>query len=173
MTEVVPVPDLHPVPGSRMQAACRLGLFGGAALAVTTLACSSPGTSGASPDAQAGGQCHWPDSLNDAGPGACAVGLAYLKCTYESGVAGDDISGSGPLFVGCLSNDVTGCPGGGPPGGTCTNLCGSNQYAVSCGGQPGMTTPGGTPITYQEPPAGCTSLGVTTLGSSTSCCPCE
>jgi hypothetical protein len=155
-----------------MKAAYRLGLFGGAALAVTTLACSSSNASGASSDTQAGGQCHWPDSLNDGGPGACAVGLAYLKCTYESGIAGDDMSGSGPLFVGCLSNDVTGCPGGGPPGGTCTDMCGSNRYAVACGGQPGVTTPGGTPITYQEPPAGCTSLGPTTL-SSLFCCPCE
>jgi hypothetical protein len=137
-----------------------------------TLACSSSSTSAASSVAQAGGKCLWPDSLNDGGPGACAVGLAYLKCVYESGVAGGTMSGSGPVFVGCLSNEVTGCPGGGPPGGTCTNMCGSNQYAVTCGGQPGVTTPDGAPITYEEPPAGCTSLVVGTSGTL-SCCPCE
>src|ERR1700722_706057 len=99
-------PELRLRKGSRIHVACRLGLFGGAALAVTTLACSSAGSGGASPDTRAGGECHWPDSLNDAGPGSCDVGRAYLKCTYESGVAGDDTSGSGPLFVSCLSNDV-------------------------------------------------------------------
>jgi hypothetical protein len=108
-----------------------LGLVGVASLLTAATGCTSTSSNAgeAAPSA-----CQWPASLNDAGPGACAVGLAYLKCTYESGVAGGDMSGSGPLFVGCLSNGATSCPGGGPPGGTCTNMCGSNQYAVACGG---------------------------------------
>jgi hypothetical protein len=144
-------------------------------LAIATLACSSSTSSSAAPDAhddsQTGGQCHWPDSLNDAGPGACTVGLAYLRCTFESGVGCGATSSPGPLFLGCISNDLTGCPGCDPAvGGTCENMCGANQYALACGGPPGVP---GSMTTYQRPPTGCTSMGANPSGAGFYCCPCE
>ncbi len=139
---------------------------------------SSSGDASGAPDAQMGsegaaqtGACHWPENLNDAGPGACTVGLAYLNCMYPSGVGCGASSSPGPLFMSCISGDTTGCPGCDPiQGGTCENKCGPGQYAVSCGGPP---TPGGGAIVYQQAPAGCVSVGSTPGGNTYSCCPCE
>jgi hypothetical protein len=106
--------------------------------------------------------CQWPASLNDAGPGACTVGRAYVVCSYPSG--------GGEL---CISDDPTSCPGFSST--ACTNKCAPNEYAVSCGGPPpGPTADGGAPaFTYQEAPAGCVSVGFTPGGNEYSCCPCE
>jgi hypothetical protein len=121
-------------------------------------------------------RCQWPDSLNDAGPEvrACRVGRAFLECTYPSGTA-CGASASGTLTVLCISDDPTQCPKCGPPpsGATCRNLCGPNDYAVSCGGPPLRPPPdGGVASVYQDAPAGCVSAGSTPAGNTYSCCPC-
>jgi hypothetical protein len=104
-------------------------------------------------------ECGWPVSLDDAGPGACAVGRAYVNCTGASG---------GCL---CLSDDPTTCAGcaeqfPGPL--TCVSECAANEYAVSCGGPP--TFDG---VTYQDVPANCHLVGATPGGNQYACCPCE
>jgi len=112
--------------------------------------------------ASAAGQCHWPESLNDAGPGACAVGYAYVDCRFPSG--------AGCL---CISNDPTSCPGCGPgSGATCENRCASNEYAVSCGGPPRLLPDGGF-ASYQQAPDACVGIAGTPGGNLYSCCPCE
>jgi hypothetical protein len=122
-------------------------------------------------------QCQWPDSLNDAGPGvrACAVGRAFVECTYPSGTA-CGVSASGTLTELCISDDPTQCPKCGPPpsGATCHNRCGPNEYAVSCGGPPLPPLPDGGvgSIVYQDAPAGCVPAGSTPGGNTYSCCPC-
>ena len=124
-----------------------------------------------------GGQCRWPDNLNDAGPGvrACQVGRAFLQCIYPSGVACGAIS-SGPLTELCISDDPTSCPNCRPlpSGATCTDQCAPGHYAVSCGGPPLFPLPdsGAAPV-YQDTPIGCTTAGVTPAGNTYSCCPCQ
>jgi hypothetical protein len=115
----------------------------------------------------AGGQCHWPASLNDAGPGvlACAVGRAFVECTSPSG--GCD----------CITDDPTtcsDCPGGLPSGATCRNQCAPGEYAVSCGGPPPFPPSDGGPApVYQQPPAGCVNKGGGPAGDTNACCPCQ
>ena len=60
---------------------------------------------------EAAGQCLWPDTLNDAGPGVrgCYVGRALLECTFPSGVGCSAESSSGPLTELCISDDPTHC----------------------------------------------------------------
>lgn len=109
--------------------------------------------------------CRWPESLNDAGPGirACAVGRAYVECSYPSGAG-----------CGCISNDPTTCPGCGPAtGATCHSQCAANEYAVSCGGPPALLPDGGIGDPYQDAPAACTVIAGTPAGNSYSCCPCQ
>ncbi len=109
-------------------------------------------------------QCHWPESLNDAGPGACTVGRAYVVCHFPSG--------AGCL---CISDDPTSCPNCGPvTGATCQNVCAQGEYAVSCGGPPiPIGLPDGGFGSYQKAPDGCTGVGATPGGNLYSCCPCE
>ena len=108
------------------------------------------------------GQCRWPDSLDDAGPGACSVGRAYIQCTYPSGAG-----------CACLSDDPTGCPGCGPASGAvCTSVCSAGEYAVSCGGPPLVLADGGAGFDYQSAPSGCRAAGGTPGGNEYSCCPC-
>jgi hypothetical protein len=161
--------------------------IGSAALGVAFLACSSSsgggadassdapsGTSGSSSDGapQTLGTCHWPDSLNDAGPGACTVGRAYLNCTFPSGAGCGAVVSPGPLTESCISSDVTGCPGCDPaPGATCKDQCGPDEYAVSCGGPPHFPDDGS--FTYQQAPTGCRDVGSTPGGNTYSCCPCD
>jgi hypothetical protein len=123
--------------------------------------------------------CKWPTSLDDAGPGACGVGRAYVKCTYPSGVScegGVGASSPGGLTMLCISEDPTSCSGcesiSGPP--TCTNMCAPNEYAVSCGGPPRFSSDGGFDnFAYQQAPANCVGVGGTPAGNLYSCCPCE
>lgn len=126
---------------------------------------------------ESGGQCRWPDSLNDAGPGvrACQVGRALVQCTYPSGIA-CGVTSSGPLTEWCISDDPTSCPNCRPlpSGATCTNQCAPGQYAVSCGGPPLVPFPdGGATSVYQETPSACTPAGVTPGGNAYACCPCQ
>ena len=108
------------------------------------------------------GQCQWPDSLNDAGPGACAVARTYVACTYPAGGG-----------CSCLSDDPTSCPECGPStGATCRSMCGANDYAVSCGGPPQPIADGGVGFEYQSVPAACSVLAVTPGGNAYACCPC-
>ncbi len=168
--------------------------IGSAAIGVAFLACSSSNgggsdassdaSSGASSDAPSGtsdspgdgapqtlGTCHWPDSLNDAGSGACTVGRTYLNCRFPSGVGCGAVSSPGPLTEGCISSDLTGCPGCDPAvGATCEDQCGPDEYAVSCGGPPHFADDGS--FTYQQAPAGCRDVGSTPGGNTYSCCPC-
>jgi len=118
------------------------------------------GATDASHDA---GQCRWPDSLDDGGPGACAVARAYVQCTYPSGAG---------CF--CLNDDPTSCPECGPnTGAVCTSVCAPDEYAVSCGGPPRVLSDGGVGFDYQSAPASCTPAGATPGGNEYSCCPCR
>jgi hypothetical protein len=123
------------------------------------------------------GQCRWPDTLNDAGPGvrACGVGRVFLECTYPSGV-GCTARSSGTLTELCVSDDPTKCSDCAtlPSGATCRNLCGSGEYAVSCGGPPLSPLPDGeATAVYQDPPQGCVAMGITPAGNTYGCCPCQ
>jgi hypothetical protein len=124
----------------------------------------------------AAGQCRWPGSLNDAGPGVrgCTVGRAFLKCTFPSGVGCHGVSSTGPLGELCISNDPTHCSDCSslPSGATCRNQCPPGEYAVSCGGPPLLEPDGGVTAVYQAAPDGCTPMGVTPAGNAYSCCPC-
>ena len=108
---------------------------------------------------------------SDAAPGSCAAASAatcstaraYLSCT------------NGGVTEGCLSNDLTQCPGtvmvsgasrsadgavtesNGPL--VCKNQCASNEYGSECGH-------GG------QPAASCRSMGITPGGTEFLCCPC-
>jgi hypothetical protein len=132
----------------------RLFLFPLAGLAA--LAACSGSTVGSS-SAGAGGvaACTWPASLDDAdaAPGACHARRAMVQCQLPDGVT-----------EGCLSDDPTQCPGAPDAGGTCTDQCAQDEYAVACG----QVGPG--PI--GTPPAGCRSLGAIPAGIVYYCCPC-
>jgi hypothetical protein len=138
-----------------------------------------PADAGASKASDALSTCEWPASLNEAGPGACRVGRAYVECKYPSGVSCDGgLGGSSPggLTMLCISDDPTSCQGcdsiSGPS--TCTNMCAPNEYAVSCGGPPLISSDGGFDnFAYQQAPANCVGVAGTAAGNEYSCCPCE
>src|SRR5262252_8035626 len=67
-------------------------------------------------------QCHWPSTLDDAGPGACHAARALVAC--------HDSSGHTCSF---LSDDAMTCSACGAGDSGCQDQCGANQYAVSCG----------------------------------------
>jgi hypothetical protein len=102
------------------------------------------------------GACHWP--ADDAGPNvtACTVGRAFVECMYPSGETCE-----------CISDDPTTCAGCGvaDAAATCRSKCAANQYAVSCGGVPGMT--------YQTAPTACVGVASSPEGNEYSCCPCQ
>jgi hypothetical protein len=104
------------------------------------------------------GACHWPADLGDAGPTvtACSVGRAFVECMYPSGATCE-----------CISDDPTTCTGCGlaDAAATCQSKCAANQYAVSCGGVPGMT--------YQTAPTACVGVASSPEGNEYSCCPCQ
>jgi hypothetical protein len=129
------------------------------------------GTTGAAA-AAAGGSCTWSadlGTLTDASPGQCTAAFAYLSCT------------NGGVTEGCLSNDVTQCPGtimvsggGGNADGAstvssgplvCHDECASDEYGVECGGI-GPTASAG------QPPASCRGMGITPGGTEFFCCLC-
>jgi hypothetical protein len=106
-----------------------------------------------------GSSCMHATALDDGGPGACSVALAYLECTYPSGAG-----------CGCLSDDPTACPGCGPSeGATCKNHCNANEYAVACGGPPSPNSN----VVYQDVPDACVGASYTPAGVVFACCPCE
>lgn len=124
------------------------------------------------------GQCTWPAYLDDAGPGACTVGRAYVQCSYPSGVT---CEGGGGAFSphgidqDCISNDPASCSGCTSTTGaaTCKSICAPNKYAVSCGGPPHLSPDGSSTFNYQEAPDGCVGVGFTPGGNGYFCCPCE
>lgn len=127
-------------------------------VAMLAAACSPAGNS-ADGGVMGGAACSWPSTLDrsDASPGQCVAARAYLTCSAADG------SGEG-----CLSDDVSQCPGPSATGqtyGNCQNLCGPQEYAVACGG------PGPGP--WPAPPAGCRNLPASPSGGTISCCPCE
>lgn len=104
-------------------------------------------------------QCSRPRSLGDGGDHQCRVARMYVVCT--------DPSGAG---CGCLSDDAKRCPGcGSDTGFTCRSVCGTDEYAVACGGVP---APGGTGMN-PELPKGCRAPAVLPSGTTVSCCPCQ
>lgn len=132
--------------------------------------------------------CSWPAYLDDAGPGACAVGRAFVECQYPEGVvceggtaASGEATGPSGTVLGinqaCISNDPTSCQGCTSTRGvaTCANKCAPNEYALSCGGLPALPLPDGgdTERTYQQPPDDCMSVGITPAGITFYCCPCQ
>ncbi len=157
-----------------------VGLVFAVSLARATTGCSSASesTTAKSEATATPSTCQWPASLNDAGPGACSVGRAYVRCTYPSGVScegGPGASSPDGLTMGCISEDLTNCSGCGSTSGaaTCTDMCAPNEYALSCGGPPRLTADGGFDSTYQQPPANCVGKGGTPAGNGYYCCPCE
>jgi hypothetical protein len=121
-----------------------------AALLALLAACSSspPG----------GGTCSWPADLNptDAGPGRCTAKRYRLQCESSSGV--------GQL---CLSNDPNHCEADfAPPGATCHDQCGPNEYGVVCG----RVGPSG--VSSDPPSPNCHTPGFTPAGTAFYCCPC-
>jgi hypothetical protein len=162
----------------------------GPALLVAAVGCSSSSSGAGAPDGAATSSdrqsaatpsaCHWPASLDDAGPGACTVGRAYVECVYPSGVsceAGGGAFSPGGLTMGCISDDPTSCTGCASTAGaaTCTDKCGPNEYAVSCGGPPHPPSGdgGSDDFVYQQAPSNCVDIGGTPGGNVYSCCPCE
>jgi hypothetical protein len=124
------------------------------------------------------GQCRWPASLDDAGPGACLVGRAYVQCSYPSGVTCDGGEGAfSPEGITqlCISNDPASCSGCNSTEGaaTCKSVCAPNEYAMSCGGPPRGSPDGNSSFEYQEAPDGCVGVGFTPGGNGYYCCPCE
>jgi hypothetical protein len=157
-----------------------VGLVFAVSLARATTGCSSASesTTAKSEAIATPSTCQWPASLNDAGPGACSVGRAYVQCAYPSGVScegGPGASSPDGLTMGCISEDLTNCSGCGSTSGaaTCTDMCAPNEYALSCGGPPRLTADGGFDSTYQQPPANCVGKGGTPAGNGYYCCPCE
>lgn len=141
------------------------------------------------PSTDPSAQCSWPAYLDEGGPGACGVGRAFVECQYPVGVTCEgetSVSGGGSGPSGsttgitqlCLSDDPTTCSGCSSISGTatCTSKCGSNEYAVSCGGPPAPPLPDGGQVawTYQDPPDGCLSTGPGGPGGGAFfCCPCQ
>jgi hypothetical protein len=145
-------------------------LIGGVAIPATLVACISSGPSaGSATDSGTEGAtglpaCTWPASLDptDASNGQCVAARALLSCPLAGGVT-----------EGCLSNDLTQCPSGGPqagaPSGACQDECQANEYALSCGTiGPGNQDAEPPP----PPPAACRGAGVTPAGIYYECCPC-
>jgi hypothetical protein len=126
-------------------------VFGAAA----ALSCSS-NMSGADANGLGALQCHWPSSLDDAGPGGCWAARALVAC-HDS--AGDTCL--------CFSDSRGVCASCGDGYSGCQDQCGPNQYAVSCG------SVGPSPNGIADPPAGCTTMLVTPAGIIQYCCPCE
>ena len=128
-----------------------------AALACAGCASSSSGSGSGSGLTAA---CNAPYGFPEAGAGvvACTVGRAYLECT------------SPQQTCGCISDDLSQCPGCSPSKGfTCTNKCSPGSYGVACGGPPNPLDGGPN---YQSLPSGCTNVGFTPGGSAFACCPC-
>jgi hypothetical protein len=124
------------------------------------------------------GQCTWPAYLDDAGPGACGVGRAFVQCSYPSGVTCDGGGGAfSPQGVDqdCISNDPASCSGCTSTTGaaTCKSICAPNEYAVSCGGPPDFSPDGNSSFENQEAPDGCVGVFGTPAGNGYFCCPCE
>ncbi len=121
--------------------------------------------------------CRRAVSLDDAGPGvvACSVGSMLVQCLDEGGGGCQ-----------CVSEDPRGCeldtPNacGSAEGLECQNLCGPDEYAVSCGGvplPPLLSADGGfvdQPSTmFQDAPPRCRQAGAILTELETLCCPCE
>ncbi len=121
--------------------------------------------------------CRRAASLDDAGPGvvACSVGSMLVQCLYEGGAGCQ-----------CVSEDPRGCdldtPNacGSANGLACQNLCGTGEYALSCGGVPVPPLPladGGflepPPFVVQVAPPRCRQAGRFLTEFETLCCPCE
>lgn len=87
------------------------------------------------------------------------VGRVYLECKSTSGVT-----------EGCITDDVTGCPGSVQATGeviACSDRCANDEYGLSFGGiGPGATSPS------IELPAGCRPVLLTPGGVGFTCCPC-
>jgi hypothetical protein len=161
----------------------------GPVLLGSAVGCSSTSSGAGTPDGAAmtsddqigatSSTCHWPASLDDAGPGACSVGRAYVECVYPSGVsceAGGGAFSPGGVTMGCISDDPTSCTGCASTAGaaTCTDKCAPNEYAVSCGGPPHFSVDGGPDdFVYRQAPSNCVDIGATPGGNVYSCCPCE
>ncbi|HEX4352291.1 MAG TPA: hypothetical protein VHZ95_05240 [Polyangiales bacterium] len=139
---------------------CSTGLAHSGADAAIDLQ-SQAGTSGSAAQSGAGSGaligCGWSSAL-DGSAGQCKAARAYLTCQGSNG-GGE----------GCLSNDLTQCPGPDPVIGetfsACKDACAADEYAVACGG------PGPGP--YPSPPAGCRDSSIANPGGgSVACCPC-
>jgi hypothetical protein len=121
--------------------------------------------------------CRRAASLDDAGPGvvACSVGSMLVQCLDDGGGGCQ-----------CVSEDPRGCeldtPNacGSANGLACKNLCGTGEYAVSCGGVPLAQLPSADgsfveppPNVFQHAPPGCRQAGRFLTEIETLCCPCE
>ncbi len=140
-----------------------------AAILATTLALAALTAPAACSSTATGGSlsaCTWPASLDPPDAGGWTVGRTFLSCK------------DGTDFAGCLSDDLTTCPGSNPiPGGTytdCVDQCEPDEYAVATGGPPILEPDGGVGFRPQPVlPAACRSVGFIPAGVLYSCCPCQ
>jgi hypothetical protein len=112
--------------------------------------------------------CAWPAvyataaAASGAG-GACYAGRAYLSCTASNGGGGE----------GCLSDNLTQCPGPSATGLTysnCQDACQPDEYVLMCGSIGGGQ---GNPSPTSTPPAAChLSTAINPGGREPYCCPC-
>ena len=113
--------------------------------------------------------CSWPsiyetDAAAQGAGGACFAGRTYLTCTGSNG-GGE----------GCLSDNLTSCPGpNATPGVTysnCQDVCAPDEYVLVCGT---VGPPPGDASPTSNPPAAChISSAVNPSGREPYCCPCS
>ena len=101
-----------------------------------------------------GDACGVPPHDNGASIGACSFAAKFVDCTLVDGSSS-----------GCLSKSANSCAG--LQGATCVSKCGSNQYAVSCGG------PSDGGVAYDPVPSNCEVVATAQNGKSYACCSCD
>jgi hypothetical protein len=132
-----------------------LALVAGAALS-----CDDNSTGGAAANNIVVGQCSWPSSLDDPGPGTCHAARALVSC-YDA-VAGATCS--------CPSESPDSCASCAANFSDCHDECGANEYVVSCGG---FVPPDQPHPPVPDPPPGCTKSFINPGGGIQYCCPCQ
>jgi Transposase len=132
--------------------AVAFSLIASACLILVTGCGSSPVAESQTDATTSAGQCRHAATVGDGTPGACGAARAYIDCEYPNGAG-----------CGCMTDSTT-CSGCGA-GATCTDKCGANEYAVSCGGI-GPSAPSA------DPPAACRFAAAIPAGIEYYCCPC-
>ena len=153
-------PQGHACSGYMKRLAPSLPLFAALLGLVAIGGCSTPGARDSGFPA-----CTWPaiydtEAAASGAGGACFAGRAYLTCTSSNG-GGE----------GCLSNNLTQCPGPSATGLTysnCQDACQLDEYVLMCGSI-GPPQAGASPTS--TPPAAChLSSAINPGGREPYCC---